>query len=163
MQNTISKQARNEVLEAVRERYQQAPKQDKTKILDEFVAVAGCHRKHAIRLLSGNRDGIACRRHGGSADLRRGGTSKRLSCCGKPRTGSAESVSRQSCRGSWQPWRSMAIWPLTLRFVSGSSRSARRRSTGCWPRFGTARRDARSEEIDQAEQASADPDFCRLE
>ena len=54
MQNTISRQARAEVLRALRERYQQAPKHEKTKVLDEFVAVAGCHRKHAIRLLTGN-------------------------------------------------------------------------------------------------------------
>jgi hypothetical protein len=55
MHNTISKQAKAELLEALRERYQQVPKQEKTKVLDEFVAVAGCHRKHAIRLLSGIR------------------------------------------------------------------------------------------------------------
>ena len=36
----------------LRQRYQQASKPDKAKILDEFVAVAGCHRKHAIRLLN---------------------------------------------------------------------------------------------------------------
>jgi hypothetical protein len=54
MHNTISRQARAEVLRALRERYQQAAKQEKTKVLDEFVAVAGCHRKHAIRLLTTN-------------------------------------------------------------------------------------------------------------
>jgi hypothetical protein len=54
MHNTISRQARAEVLRALRERYQQAPKQEKTKVLDEFVAMAGCHRKHAIRLLTAN-------------------------------------------------------------------------------------------------------------
>src|SRR6202162_6685543 len=53
MHNTISKRAKSEVLEALRGRYQQALKKEKTKILDEFVAVAGCHRKHAIRLLVG--------------------------------------------------------------------------------------------------------------
>jgi hypothetical protein len=53
MHNTISKQTKTELLAALRERYQQAPKQEKTKVLDEFVAVAGCHRKHAIRLLTG--------------------------------------------------------------------------------------------------------------
>ena len=52
MHNTISKLTRAELLEALRERYQQAPKSEKTKVLDEFVAVAGCHRKHAIRLLT---------------------------------------------------------------------------------------------------------------
>jgi hypothetical protein len=52
MHNTISKPTRSELLEALRERYQQAPKSEKSKVLDEFVAVAGCHRKHAIRLLA---------------------------------------------------------------------------------------------------------------
>jgi hypothetical protein len=52
MRTTISKQAKAELLAALRERYLQAPKADKTKVLDEFVAVAGCHRKHAIRLLT---------------------------------------------------------------------------------------------------------------
>src|SRR5450432_3029419 len=56
MQNTISRQARAEVLTALRERCQQAPKHEKSKVLDEFVAVAGCHRKHSIRLLSGSND-----------------------------------------------------------------------------------------------------------
>src|SRR5262249_19673122 len=51
----ISKQTKSELLELLRQRYQQASKHDKGKILDEFVAVAGCHRKHAIRLLSANR------------------------------------------------------------------------------------------------------------
>jgi hypothetical protein len=55
MHTTISKLAKSEVLEALHERYQQAPKKEKTKILDEFVAVAGCHRKHGIRLLAGIR------------------------------------------------------------------------------------------------------------
>jgi hypothetical protein len=55
MHHTISKQTRAELLDALRQRYQQAPKADKTTVLDEFVAVAGCHRKHAIRLLTGTR------------------------------------------------------------------------------------------------------------
>jgi hypothetical protein len=53
MHTTISKQTKRELLEALRQRYQQATKAEKTKVLDEFVAVAGCHRKHAIRLLAG--------------------------------------------------------------------------------------------------------------
>jgi hypothetical protein len=53
MDTTISKQTKAEVLEAVQQRYQQAARTDKSRILDEFVALAGCHRKHAIRLLTG--------------------------------------------------------------------------------------------------------------
>lgn len=51
MDRKISKEAKKELIEALRQRYGQASKQEKTKILDEFVAVAGCHRKHAVRLL----------------------------------------------------------------------------------------------------------------
>ena len=43
-----------ELLEVLRQRYQQAAKPDKTRILDELVVVSGCHRKHALRLLTGN-------------------------------------------------------------------------------------------------------------
>jgi hypothetical protein len=53
MHSDISKQTKNELLEALRDRYQHSSKLDKSKILDEFVAIAHCHRKHAIRLLTG--------------------------------------------------------------------------------------------------------------
>lgn len=53
MQSKISAETKQELLEVVRERYRQATRQGKSKILDEFVAVAGFHRKHAIRLLTG--------------------------------------------------------------------------------------------------------------
>lgn len=52
MHNKISPQTKRELLHALRERYQQAPKMEKTRILDEYVEVAECHRKHAIRLLT---------------------------------------------------------------------------------------------------------------
>jgi hypothetical protein len=52
MHNHISKQTKGELLAALRQRYAQATKEQKTTILDEFVALAGCHRKHAIRLLT---------------------------------------------------------------------------------------------------------------
>jgi transposase InsO family protein len=53
MGTKLGKQTRRELLEALRERYPIASKIDKTKILDEFIDIAGCHRKHAIRLLLG--------------------------------------------------------------------------------------------------------------
>jgi Integrase core domain len=60
MYKTIGKEARTELLGALRERYERAPKAEKSRVLDEFVAVAGCHRKHAIRLLTGSgRAGLA--------------------------------------------------------------------------------------------------------
>ena len=42
---------RTEVLAAIRKRYREASKRDKSRMLDEFVAMVGCHRKHAVRLL----------------------------------------------------------------------------------------------------------------
>jgi hypothetical protein len=54
MHTPISQQTKAELLQALRQRYLRASKQEKAKILDEVVAVAGCHRKHAIRLLTGS-------------------------------------------------------------------------------------------------------------
>ena len=42
---------RKELVEALRERYRSAMFGDRVKILDEFVALTGYHRKHAIRVL----------------------------------------------------------------------------------------------------------------
>ena len=42
---------RKELVEALRERYRGASFGDRIKILDEFVALTGYHRKHAIRVL----------------------------------------------------------------------------------------------------------------
>jgi hypothetical protein len=51
MHAKISPETKREVLAAFRERYQQAPKDEKSRILDEFVALVQCHRKHAVRVL----------------------------------------------------------------------------------------------------------------
>jgi hypothetical protein len=53
MGTKLSKQTRRELLEALRERYSNASKFEKPRILDEFIDIAGCHRKHAIHLLMG--------------------------------------------------------------------------------------------------------------
>lgn len=52
----ISMMARNELLTALGERYRGCERNEKGRILDEFVAVSGYHRKHAMRLL---RSGMA--------------------------------------------------------------------------------------------------------
>jgi hypothetical protein len=52
----MSKEARAELLDALRQRYSTATKAERTKVLDQVVAVAGCHRKHAIRLLGASAD-----------------------------------------------------------------------------------------------------------
>ena len=43
---------RKELIEAVGVRYREARPSERTRILDELVALAGYHRKHAIRLLA---------------------------------------------------------------------------------------------------------------
>lgn len=52
MARKISTQSRHELVCAVGERYRQASKPEKLRILDEFVALTGYHRKHSIRLLN---------------------------------------------------------------------------------------------------------------
>ena len=49
-------ETRIEVIGAIRSRYREAPKKDKSRMLDEFVAIVGCHRKHAVRLLGQGED-----------------------------------------------------------------------------------------------------------
>lgn len=47
----MSLKSKRELLEAIRPRYLKARKAEKQKMLDEFTAVTGYHRKHAIRVL----------------------------------------------------------------------------------------------------------------
>jgi len=49
----VTPTARWECLKAVYPRYRQARRTERARILDEFVAVTGYHRKYAIRLLNG--------------------------------------------------------------------------------------------------------------
>jgi hypothetical protein len=51
MRKQISPGGRGELLRAVAERYKQAARGERKTILDEFVAITGYHRKHAIRVL----------------------------------------------------------------------------------------------------------------
>ena len=54
MGRSMSRMAKKELLTTIRDRYQSSLKRDKGRILDEFTAVTGLHRKHAIRLLTGS-------------------------------------------------------------------------------------------------------------
>jgi hypothetical protein len=47
----INKNTRDEIINALKERYKKSKKKEKKRILDEFTAVSGYHRKHAARLL----------------------------------------------------------------------------------------------------------------
>ena len=55
MDRRISTDSRAELVEVLRQRYRGSSKSEKVLILDEFVAVSGYHRKHAIRLLGARR------------------------------------------------------------------------------------------------------------
>ena len=59
----VSMATRDELVAAVIERYSNGRRAEKGRILDEFVAVTGFHRKHAMRVLradhpSGARDRV---------------------------------------------------------------------------------------------------------
>ena len=59
MTNQINAQARAELVRVLRARYQSGIADDKSRILTEFIAVTGYHRKHAIRILNGREDPVA--------------------------------------------------------------------------------------------------------
>jgi len=63
MGGRISTQARRELIPAVGDRYRAATRAEKRVILDEFVAVTGYHRKHAVRLFAETK-GSGGGRHG---------------------------------------------------------------------------------------------------
>ena len=52
--STISAGTRQELVTAVADRYRQSTSAEKRLILDEFVALTGYHRKHAVRVLNGS-------------------------------------------------------------------------------------------------------------
>src|SRR5215469_14292711 len=51
MMRRISMAARDELVAAIAGRYAQGDRGERGRILDEFTAVTGFHRKHAMRLL----------------------------------------------------------------------------------------------------------------
>ena len=62
MVEAISGEARRELVRAVGERYRAGTREEKRRILDEFVAVTRWHRKHAIRTLNAEGSGKRQRR-----------------------------------------------------------------------------------------------------
>ena len=56
MAGGISRMAKQELLATIRDHYRESSKKDKGRILDDFIAVAGHHRKHGIRLLGQSGD-----------------------------------------------------------------------------------------------------------
>ena len=65
----LSKVAKQESLATIRDLYRLSSKNNRSRILDEFIAVTGHHRKHGIRLLvqlGGGEDALSppqARRH----------------------------------------------------------------------------------------------------
>jgi hypothetical protein len=47
----MSQHSKRELVDTIRPRYLKAPRKEKSSIIDEFIAITGYHRKHAIRLL----------------------------------------------------------------------------------------------------------------
>lgn len=58
----LSMATRDELVRAVSARYRSSGRAEKTAILNEFTALTGFHRKHAVRLLRGGGDPPARRR-----------------------------------------------------------------------------------------------------
>lgn len=52
MPKKVSTETRQALLKAIGDRYRAGKKEVKLRILDEFVAITGYHRKHAIRLFN---------------------------------------------------------------------------------------------------------------
>ena len=68
----ISKMARRGILATLRDRYRSSFKKDKGRILDEFMAISGHHRKHGVRLRSQlDDDGEVQARHEAGASTMR--------------------------------------------------------------------------------------------
>ena len=53
MSRALTRTARQELVQAVRDRYRTATRGAKTRILEEFASISGYHRKSAIRILNG--------------------------------------------------------------------------------------------------------------
>ena len=127
--------AKQELLATIRDRYRESSKKDKGRILDEFIAVTGHHRKHGIRLLGQTGDA------GGKLSMIKGRriydeavreavilaweSTDRI--CGKRL--------KPRCPIWWNRWNVMATWTCTSKCGSGCWPPARPPWTGCPNRF----------------------------
>ncbi len=91
----FSKMAKQELVATVRDRYRQSFKKDKGRILNEFTAITGHHRKHGFRLLSETADNQDKHVWEGAPTTRP--YEKRSSWSGRLPTVSAGSGSRRRC------------------------------------------------------------------
>src|SRR5690606_3725920 len=58
----ISVATKNELITALAQRYREGSREEKSRLLDQFVAISGMHRKHAMRLLRGGNKPLVPRR-----------------------------------------------------------------------------------------------------
>ena len=68
----LSMATRREVVAAIRQRYVAATREEKGRIVDELVAVAEYHRKHAIRSCAGGSVELVVEEGGTAGGIREG-------------------------------------------------------------------------------------------
>ena len=110
MMRKVSMPTRTELVAAIGERYRSADRASKGRVFDEFVAVTGFHRKHAMRLMRAGQAVTTAnvRIERRIYDERR--HAPRLSCSGKRRIGCVASDCGRSFRSCWRRWSAMVIW-----------------------------------------------------
>ena len=128
-----------------RDRYQDGTPDGKSRILDEFVALTGYHRKHAIRLLYGQtRRGIRGIQRLTVRDCMTRPSARRSSCSGKRPTASVPSDSSRcspSCSRRWNVTDTSAWMPaVRTRLLAVSASTIDRMLTGTRAAAGGRRR-----------------------
>lgn len=134
----LSVETRREVAKAYARRYAQAKtKKAKGAIIEKAVALAGWHRKHAIRVLGGARSPEAPTVGAIPSPAMAWSTKSRSSSSGPSWTSPAQSASRRGCATSRTP---SSGRPGSGSPQSSSARCSRCRPrpwTGCSPRTGS--------------------------
>ena len=113
----IGMATRDELVGALTVRYTASDRRERGRILDEFVAVSGLHRKHAMRLL---RAGQANQRSGPRRAQRLYSEAVREALivhCGKHRTAFAANGCGHWCRYWSKRWNGTAILSSRRRFA----------------------------------------------
>ncbi len=130
MVGDISAATRTEVLGAIRNRCREASKKGKSRMLDEFVAIAGCHRKRSVRLL-GQCEQVADRTVPRGQRIYDEAVRQALIVVWETSDGYAARGSRPLCQVWWSLWRDTDISNSTMMCTSVWSQRARPPWTGC--------------------------------
>ena len=147
--------AKQELLATIRDRYRASSKREKSRILDEFIAETGHHRKHGIRLLGQSGDdgeqqpAVKKGRRIYDESVRQAlivvwEAADRI--CGKRlKAGLPHLVESPGGVPWWSPWSATATWIWTLGCANGCCQPAPPPRTGCSSRSGHRRRAAGSD------------------